>query len=120
MPIGDASQYLWDAAASVAAGTSVRTGPGPLKGMLLRSNLLGGTSADFDIQESDDDTNWFQVEQGNLGTTQQILAGKTTEQRIWWSKRYLRANVSAQVGDGVLNISLVHGNYPQPEEGATI
>ena len=79
MPVSDASSYLFDAAASDAAGPVVLAGAVPVDGMLLRVMAPTGTTGNYTIEQSDVEafTTSANIE---VGATGAFVAGETVLQ----------------------------------------
>ena len=119
-PISDSSIYLHNAAPADGAQAGVLVGAGPIGGMLLRMKANGDAATTVSVQESDDNSDFFTLPLGNAGATMAFLAGEYAEERIWWSKPYLRVTFATSSGTGVFNVGLIQGEIPDPMVGPAV
>ena len=120
MPISDSAIFLWNAAPADGAQAGVHVGKGPIGGMLLRMKANGDAATTVSVQESDDDSTYYTLPLGNAGASLAFLAGEYAEQRIWWSKPYLRVTFATSSGTGVFNVGLIQGEIPEPMVGPAV
>jgi hypothetical protein len=116
MPVTDGDFLLRDGStllnSAEGTGDGVLVGPCPLNGMLLMMNLpVDGTQLICQIEESDDDSSYTLV--ADPGQMTIAVGVKTYLPRIFWTKRYLRLNVTTCTGSfGYAIFGLVQGGEP--------
>jgi hypothetical protein len=92
--------------------TGVHVGPCPLAGMLLRIYLpLDATTFTANVAECDTSGgSYTDIEEGPWTIT---VGVKTYIKRIFWTKKYIRWEVTAATGSfGNATVGLVHGGEP--------
>jgi len=117
MPVTDGDFLLRDGStllnSAEGAGDGVLVGPCPLNGMLLYMRLpLDGTQLICKIQESDTEGSSY-TDVANPGSMTIAVGVKTYLPRIFWTKNYLRLNVTTCTGSfGYAVFGLTQGGEP--------
>jgi hypothetical protein len=116
MPISDASYMLRTASDGLLDGTEALTGvdigPGPAHGMLARIYLpLDATTVTMNIAECATlGGSYVDLDNGPWTFT---VGVKTYMRRIYWTKRYLRFEVTACTGSfGYATVGIAQGAEP--------
>jgi hypothetical protein len=117
MPVTDGDFLLRDGStllnSAEGAGDGVLVGPCPLNGMLLMMNLpVDGTQLICQIEESDALASGYTLV-ANPGEMTIAVGAKTYLPRIFWTKNYLRLNVTTCTGSfGYAIFGLTQGGEP--------
>ena len=120
MPVTDGDFLLRDGStllnSAEGAGDGVLVGPCPLNGMLLMVNLpLDDTEVVMQVEESDTEGSGYTLV-ADPGEMTIAVGAKTYLPRIFWTKNYLRLNVTGLTGTsfGYAIVGLVQGGEPVP------
>ena len=115
MPVTDGDFLLRDGStllnSAEGAGDGVLVGPCPLNGMLLMVNLpLDDTEVVMQVEESDTEGSGYTLV-ADPGEMTIAVGAKTYLPRIFWTKNYLRLNVTGLTGTsfGYAIVGLVQG-----------
>ena len=118
MPVTDGDFLLRDGStvlnSAEGTGDGVLVGPCPLNGMLLMINLpLDDTQVIMQVEESDTEGSGYTLV-ANPGSMTMATGAKTYLPKIFWTKNYLRLNVTGFTGTsfGYAIVGLVQGGEP--------
>lgn len=119
MPVTDGDFLLRDGStlldSAEGTGDGVLVGPCPLAGMLLFMRLpVDGTQLICQIEESDVEGSGYTLV-ADPGEMTIAVGAKTYLPRIFWTKNYLRLNVTTCTGSfGYAAFGLTQGGEPVP------
>ena len=116
MPVTDGDFLLRDGSTlldGVETGDGGLVGPCPLNGMLLMMNLpVNGTELICQVEESDTEGSGYTLV-ANPGEMTVATGAKTYLPRIFWTKNYVRLEVTTCTGSfGYAIFGLVQGGEP--------